>query len=85
MAAPDSGSVVVERETQAKTGLYPINLALSDYDRTRPLIDGRVKPAGIALKVDTAPISEFCREPVYEKYDFAEMSFSWYLMARDRG
>ena len=85
MVSPDSGQAVVERDARTDSGLYPINLALSDYDRTRPIIDGRVKPAGIALKVDTAPISEFCREPVYEKYDFAEMSFSWYLMARDRG
>ena len=85
MAAPDNGPVIVERKTHAKTELYPINLAFPDYDRTRPIIDGRVKPAGIELSVSTSPIGEFCRRPVYEEYDVAEMSFSWYLMARDRG
>jgi 4,5-dihydroxyphthalate decarboxylase len=85
MVAPDSGQAVVEHAPRATAGLYPISLAVSDYDRTRPIVDGRVKPAGIALTASTAPISEFCRQPVYEQYDVAEMSFSWYLMARDRG
>ena len=26
--------------------------------------------------------AEFCLRPVYEEYDVAEMSFSWYIMAR---
>ena len=44
-----------------------------------------MKPEGIALKVNTSPIGDFCRRPVYEEFDAAEMSFSWYVMARNRG
>jgi 4,5-dihydroxyphthalate decarboxylase len=32
-----------------------LTLACWDYDRTRPLIDGRVKPEGIDLDVEAAP------------------------------
>ena len=64
--------------------LLPVTLAIADYDRTRPLLDGRVKPAGIDLQATTASIPEFCLVPVYEQYDFAEMSLSWYLMAHCR-
>lgn len=67
----------------ASDGL-PVTLAIADYDRTRPLLDGRVKPNGIALKSTTASIPEFCLVPVYEQYDLAEMSLSWYLMAHCR-
>ncbi len=66
-------------------GLLPIRLAFADYDRTRPLIDGRVTPKGIALETNTSWIGDFCTRPVYEEYDAAEMSLSWYVMARLRG
>jgi len=85
MTSPDNGPVIVERERERQTGLYPIDIAFADYDRTRPLIDGRVKPEGIALKANTSWIGDFCTRPVYEDYDAAEMSFSWYVAARDRG
>jgi 4,5-dihydroxyphthalate decarboxylase len=65
-------------------GLFPLTLAMGDYDRTRPLLDGRVRPEGIALKAISAAIPEFCLKPVYEEYDVAEMSLSWYLMAHSR-
>ena len=61
-----------------------VTLAIADYDRTRPLLDGRVKAAGIDLQTTTASIPEFCLVPVYEQYDLAEMSLSWYLMAHCR-
>jgi 4,5-dihydroxyphthalate decarboxylase len=79
----DTGALT-EKAEKAKT-LFPIDLAFADYDRTRPLIDGRVKPKGIALKTNTSWIGDFCVRPVYEEYDAAEMSLSWYLMARVRG
>ena len=85
MTSPDNGPVIVERERTRQSGLYPIDIAFADYDRTRPLIDGRVKPEGIALKANTSWIGDFCTRPVYEDYDAAEMSFSWYVAARDRG
>jgi len=61
-----------------------VRLAIGDYDRTRPLIDGRVKIEGVNLEVNTAWIGEFCHRPVYEEYDAAEMSLSWYVMAHMR-
>ena len=85
MTSPDNGPVVLERETAQSQGLYPVEIAFADYDRTRPLIDGRVKAKGLAVKANTAWIGDFCTRPVYEDYDAAEMSFSWYVASRDRG
>lgn len=67
------------------TDLLPLNIAFSDYDRTRPLVDGRVVPAGTAPRYTLDDIGQFCTRPVYEEFDVAEMSFSWYCAARDRG
>lgn len=79
------GSDMPERRSaDAAQGLLPVTLAMADYDRTRPLIDGRVKPEGIDLKITLGSIPEFCLVPVYEQYDVAEMSLSWYLMAHCR-
>ena len=69
---------------QSEKQLFPMTLAVGNYDRTRPLLDGRVQPKGIALKAYIAQIGEFCLRPVYEEYDVAEMSLSWYVMARCR-
>jgi 4,5-dihydroxyphthalate decarboxylase len=69
----------------SESRLYPIDIAFADYDRTRPIIDGRVKADGLQLNANTAWIGDFCRRPVYEDYDAAEMSFSWYVSARARG
>jgi 4,5-dihydroxyphthalate decarboxylase len=69
----------------ARPDLLPMRIAFSDYDRTRPLADGRVLPEGIAASYTFDDIAQFCVRPVYEEFDVAEMSFSWYIMARDRG
>jgi len=79
-----TSDAVLER-TKQQTGLVPVTLALADYDRTRPLIDGKVKPKGMSLQTNTAWIGDFCVRPVYEEYNAAEMSLSWYVMARLRG
>jgi 4,5-dihydroxyphthalate decarboxylase len=79
-----SGQDVMERATAAAQDL-PIRLAIADYDRTRPLANGQVKPVGITLDVTSHYNGDFCERPVYEQYDVAEMSFSWYVMARSRG
>jgi 4,5-dihydroxyphthalate decarboxylase len=79
---------MIETAAQARDGskaLLPLNIAFSDYDRTRPLVDGRVVPAGIAPSYVLDDIAQFCVRPVYEEFDVAEMSFSWYCAARDRG
>ncbi len=63
----------------------PITLALEAYDRTEALVDGRVRPPGIALTplvVDSGPRhAQF----LAGAYDAAEMSMSSYIMARERG
>jgi 4,5-dihydroxyphthalate decarboxylase len=70
----------------AQTGdLLPLTIAFGDYDRTRPLIDGRVTPRGVAPTWRTEWIGHFCTRPVYEEFDIAEMSLSWYITARNRG
>jgi 4,5-dihydroxyphthalate decarboxylase len=85
MNARDQGTPVIEREVAAGKRPLPVHLAMADYDRTRPIIDGRVKVEGVDLKVDTAWIGDFCEQPVYQKYDVAEFSLSWYVAARMRG
>ena len=84
MTIIDAGSTLATAKRQ-NGALFPLEIAFADYDRTRPLIDGRAKAAGIVLSAKTSHIGDFCRRPVYEEYDGAEMSFSLYVMARDRG
>ena len=57
---------------------------LADYHRTRPLLSGEVTAEGIKLKPQRAIPGEACLRPVYEEFDIAEMSMSWYMMARCR-
>lgn len=85
MTAPDNGPVVAARDTTPAGSLRPIDIAFADYDRTRPLIDGRVKAKGLELRATNKWVGDFCTRPVYEEYDAAEMSLSWYVAARDRG
>ena len=82
MNARDPSQPVIERES-SKQGLS-VHLAMADYDRTRPIMDGRVKAEGIDLRMENSWIGDFCIQPVYEKYDVAEFSLSWYLAAKAR-
>lgn len=61
-----------------------LTLLLADYHRTRPLLDGEVTARGIKLQPRRAETGEACLRPVYEAFDIAEMSLSWYMMARCR-
>ena len=61
-----------------------LTLLLADYHRTRPLLDGEVRAEGLDLQPRRAATGEACMRPVYEEFDIAEMSLSWYLMARSR-
>ena len=61
-----------------------LTLSIADYHRTRPLLDGNVKLSGISPSFYTAARGEACLRPVYEEFDVAEMSLSWYAMARAR-
>jgi 4,5-dihydroxyphthalate decarboxylase len=71
--------------SQARSTALPLNIAFGDYDRTRPLVEHRVVPAGIEPRYTLGDIGQFCHRPVYEEFDVAEMSLSWYFAARGRG
>jgi 4,5-dihydroxyphthalate decarboxylase len=61
-----------------------LTLLLADYHRTRPLLSGEVTAEGLKLQPRRAATGEACMRPVYEEFDIAEMSLSWYMMARCR-
>jgi 4,5-dihydroxyphthalate decarboxylase len=61
-----------------------LTLMLADYHRTRPLLSGEVTARGLKLSPRRAETGEACLRPVYEEFDIAEMSLSWYMMARCR-
>jgi len=85
MTTPDNGTFAVAHKPSHPQALLPIDIAFADYDRTRPLIDGRVKATGLELRATNKWVGDFCTRPVYEEYDAAEISLSWYVAARDRG
>ena len=63
-----------------------LTLACGDYEITRPLIDGRVRPAGIDLVVITPESRErHWRVARDHAYDICEFNTPAYFMGRDRG
>lgn len=63
-----------------------LSMILSNNDRTRPLIDGAVRPDAIDLAVSTAHPSEmFWRQLHFSDFDVSEMSLSSLLMAIANG
>jgi 4,5-dihydroxyphthalate decarboxylase len=63
-----------------------ITLACEDYDRTRPLKDGVVKPEGIDVNYLVMPVEEiFWRMMKYEEFDASELSMGAFLTAAARG
>lgn len=61
-----------------------MTLACGDYDRTRRLADGTVRPEGLALTVLQMPVEEiFFRMVRFGEFDAAEMSLSSYLLSLD--
>lgn len=62
-----------------------IDFACSEYDRTRALEDGTVRPAGIDLNFVRLPVIDtFWRMCQHQEFDASEMSFSAYLILRSR-
>src|SRR3954466_5663217 len=58
----------------------PLTIACGNYDRTRAIIDGRVKVEGCAVTyLPLYPEEIFFRVFRYQEFDVAEMSFSSYL------
>jgi 4,5-dihydroxyphthalate decarboxylase len=63
-----------------------LSIALSDNDRTRPLIEGRVAPRGIRLLPTVVHPSEmFWRQLRFAEFDVSEMSMSSLIIATARG
>jgi 4,5-dihydroxyphthalate decarboxylase len=62
-----------------------LTLACWDYDRTRALADGRVRPEGIDLNFVPLEVEEtFFRMLRYREFDAAEMSLSSYCVSLTR-
>jgi 4,5-dihydroxyphthalate decarboxylase len=63
-----------------------LTLACEDYDRTRPLKDGRVKPEGLDINYLVMSVEEiFWRMMKYEEFDVSELSMGAFLTAAARG
>jgi 4,5-dihydroxyphthalate decarboxylase len=63
-----------------------LTLACEDYDRMRPLREGRVKPEGIELNYLVMSVEEiFWRMMKYEEFDASELSMGAFLTAAARG
>lgn len=64
----------------------PITIATWDYDRVRPLIDGRVQVEGCDVNYITLPVEEcFERAFFHGEFEVAEIGFSPFLIALSRG
>ncbi|MEV0388298.1 ABC transporter substrate-binding protein [Nonomuraea sp. NPDC050643] len=58
-----------------------LSFACWDYDRTKALREGRVRPEGIDLTQLTLPVEEtFYRQLRHREFDVSEMSLSSYLL-----
>jgi 4,5-dihydroxyphthalate decarboxylase len=63
-----------------------LSLACWDYDRTRPLIDGRIKPEGIELDIKVLrPRETFPRMLEKREFHVSELSLASYVTLKGRG
>ncbi|HEV8344843.1 MAG TPA: ABC transporter substrate-binding protein [Candidatus Binatia bacterium] len=63
-----------------------LTLACEDYDRTRALRDGTVKPEGVDINYLVLPVEEiFWRMLRHEEFDLAELSMGAFLVAAAQG
>lgn len=77
----------------ARESISQLSLALSNYDRHSPLMDGSVTVPGISLQVLEVGQSDMGRHGTNrhdrmlngQEFDIAEVSFSSYLIAKDQG
>src|SRR3989442_8487565 len=59
-----------------------LTLACWNYDRTRALLEGRIRPDGVDLNYLNIPVEEtFFRMLRHKEFDIAEMSLSSYVMS----
>lgn len=63
-----------------------LSVAIGDYDRNRPLIDGRVGIDGVdPVFMTLAPEEIFFRAFRHREFDVCELSFSSYVVTLDKG
>src|SRR5262245_27941462 len=63
-----------------------LTLACWDYDRTRPLIDGRVQAEGIDLEIKVMrPRETFPRMLEHKEFEVSELSLGSYVTLKGRG
>jgi len=63
-----------------------ISLGCGDYDRTRPILDGRIAIEGCELAaMPLTPEESFFRAFRHQAFDVAELSLSTYVMTTARG
>jgi 4,5-dihydroxyphthalate decarboxylase len=63
-----------------------LTMACGRYDRTQPLIDGRVEPEGVDLTfIPLRPGETFWRMLNHNEFDASEMSLSSYTILRSEG
>jgi 4,5-dihydroxyphthalate decarboxylase len=76
----------VRRAKPSMTRSLPLAIACGNYDRTRPLFDGRVLIEGCDPTFLPQPPEEiFFRAFVHEEFDVSELSLSSYTMRRSKG
>ena len=64
----------------------PLKIAFWNYDRTRALIDGRIKPEGIDLDIQILrPRIMFPRMLNHHEFDIAELSLASFAALKSRG
>ena len=69
-----------------RRSLVPLTVATGNYDRVRPLADGRVRVRGCRLRHLCLPLDAlFIRAFGDAEFDVAELSWSYYLNAVSRG
>jgi len=63
-----------------------LSIAMGDYDRTRPLLDGSVSIDGVdPVYMTLSPEEMFFRAFRNQEFDISELSFSSYLVKASRG
>lgn len=63
----------------------PLKIAFWDYDRTRPLVDGRVVPEGIDLDINILrPRAMFPRMLEDQEFDISELSLASFAALKSR-
>jgi 4,5-dihydroxyphthalate decarboxylase len=67
-------------------GTLRLSIAMGDYDRTRPIHDGRVKIDGVdPVTMLLSPEEMFFRAFRHEAFDVSELSFSSYCVKHSKG